>query len=105
MQIVGSTKVVMGQRGNGICFEPVGIFDGSGLEIPQSHLFFAVSSTMLHDPYSVPFAKAVVQLVVECRAKPSAGRSSQNKSKQAEDKSKEPSLQLLDKVLNLDALV
>ena len=59
MQIIGSTKVVMGQPGNGVCFEKVGLFDGKGgiimMESQQEHLFFAASSSMVHDPWSLPF--------------------------------------------------
>lgn len=57
MQILGSTKVVMGQPGNGVCFQKVGLFDGNGQEIliDSEPLFFAASSIMLHDPWSLPF--------------------------------------------------
>lgn len=62
MQILGSTKVVMGVRGTGACFEAVGLYSAAAVLMPcraeKEHLFFAASSIMLHDPWSLPSSGA-----------------------------------------------
>lgn len=58
IQILGSTKVTMGYPCNGICFEPVGLYhNGAPLPMPPRHLFFAATSLMVQDPWSLPFAR------------------------------------------------
>jgi hypothetical protein len=57
-------QVVMGQKGNGVCFKAEGLYNGDGvaMAMPSEHIFFATSSVMLHDPWSIPFAKDKVCL-------------------------------------------
>jgi hypothetical protein len=62
MQARGSTKVAAGVKGDGNLFKDAGLFRGDGepVAIPverHSILFYAVTSVVVHDPWSIPFAR------------------------------------------------
>ena len=60
MQIMGSTKVVAGVPGTGLCFRDEGLYYATmrPVPMPKAHrasLMAAATSCMLHDPWSQPF--------------------------------------------------
>jgi hypothetical protein len=57
IQIVGSTKVNADAPGDGRCFRDEGLWASATtrIQVPDTTLFLAASSLMLHDPWSVPF--------------------------------------------------
>ena len=60
MQVWGSTKVAPGVKADGNCFKDVGVFDAGGVQVdvPASRyaiLFYAATSVVVHDPWSLPF--------------------------------------------------
>ena len=62
MQARGSTKVAAGVKADGNLFKDAGLFrgDGEAVAIPEdrhSILFYAVTSVVVHDPWSIPFAR------------------------------------------------
>ena len=70
MQARGSTKVAPGIKADGNYFRDVGLFDGFGrqVEVPASRysiLFYAATSVVVHDPWSLPFVSAVGEAEAE----------------------------------------
>jgi hypothetical protein len=63
MQARGSTKVAAGVKADGNFFKDVGLFDGpTPVPIPASRhsiLFYAATSVVVHDPWSLPFRHLV----------------------------------------------
>ena len=61
MQMRGSTKVTLGAKADGNFFRDAGLFDGHGRSVevvPASRysiLFYAATSVVVHDPWSLPF--------------------------------------------------
>ena len=87
MQVRGSTKVAPGAKADGHFFRDVGLFDGQGLRVevaPErfSILFYAATSVVVHDPWSLPF--------VPCQAQSNPPKPQQ----QAKKRKREPAPQI-----------
>ena len=70
MQVRGSTKVAPGAKADGHFFRDVGLFDGKGVqvEVPaerHSVLFYAATSVVVHDPWSLPFVNTQASATVK----------------------------------------
>ena len=93
MQVRGSTKVAPGAKADGHFFRYVGLFDGQGLRVevaPErfSILFYAATSVVVHDPWSLPF--------VPCQARSNSPSQSDppKPQQQAKKRKREPAPQI-----------
>lgn len=108
MQIRGSTKVLGGVKGDGNVFREVGLFDGNGVqvEIPagrHSILFYAASSVVIHDPWSLPFS-TVPAMVVAPKKQPAPQVTYHNKRKRDDGVSKKDEDLVIQPITTWDAI-
>ena len=101
MQVRGSTKVAAGTKADGNCFKDVGVFDANGksVSVPierYSTLFYAATSVVIHDPWSLPFKQSSIKEPEETTTKKRKQQPSSHHYATEEEKSKKPRMTMKD---------